>query len=90
MLEFVLVVACATGKGCTEATASYFHYRPDMREALHRQEVRLVNLMTPVVVQYAVPVLACVARDSCSVKIGGNFYLERDSNRGAIAYRVGF
>jgi len=90
MLEIALILACTSGKGCTEATASYFYYRPDLKEALQHQEVRLKNLVQPFVYQYVGPAAICLAREECSVKIGRDLFLERHANSWGFSYKLGF
>ena len=91
MTEFLVIIACLNGKGCSETSNAYYQAHPELQEMVHVQEKKIKDYCGPIVVETAGPFLFIVAGGTGNIKLYKNLSLEiKHFNEPGLVYSVGF
>lgn len=76
MMEFLVLVACLNGKGCSETSNAYYKAHPELQEMVHQNEKKIKDFCGPIIVESAAPIAFVAAGGTGNFKLYGNFSLE--------------
>ena len=91
MTEFLVIMACLNGKGCSETSNAYYQAHPELREMVQEQEKRVKDYCGPIIVEVAGPFLFIAAGGTGNFKLYKNLSFEvKNFNKTTLVYSVGF
>jgi len=91
MMEFLVLVACMNGKGCSQTSNAYYKAHPELQEMVRKNEEKIKDYCGPIIVEAAAPVAFVAAGGTGNFKIYKNLSLEvKQFVNPTLVYSVGF
>ncbi len=76
MQEFLVILACMSGKGCNETSSAYYQSHPELRHMVEMNEKKIKDFCGPIVVESAAPIAFVAAGGTGNFKLYGDFSLQ--------------
>lgn len=84
LLETIILSACLSGSGCSQSMDAYYKSRPELGQALKKNERMVKNAIGEDTVKYTFPIVAALATREANVKISNNWSLRVGPEKGLV------
>lgn len=86
--EFLVLVACATSKGCSDTANLYYNTHDEFRQVVEREGARMRRFLPEVVVVYVGPVALFASGQTANFRLSKYFTLEVSSVKQNLVYSI--
>lgn len=90
MEEFLVVVACSMGRGCTETASAYYESRPELKVVAAKIERKAVQVVGPTVITFVAPILVYGFQKTATLSLSPNVTVQIQNQLMSLNFKKDF